>query len=167
MMAHLPEGVSATDAASAGDNLSDAFRCVAEVLKKNRELPVLIVAGGGGAPSISLYAAALAARWVRAGSTTWTVTQHGLAIAQAIGANAIDMTRDRTQHTAVILRLVTRTPAAIRQARLTTAQTDRPTDAAPVAHLSWPGAGAARCHVSMRWHQIACAIASRAGSRSM
>ena len=60
MMALLPPGVSAIDAASAGDNLTDAFRCVAEGLEEETGAPVLIVAGGGNLPSISLYAAALA-----------------------------------------------------------------------------------------------------------
>lgn len=60
MMMKLPAGVSAIDAASVGDNLSDAFRCVAEGLLEEPGAPVLIVAGEGGAPSISLYAAPLA-----------------------------------------------------------------------------------------------------------
>ncbi len=60
MMAHLPSGVSPSAAASVGDNLSDAFRCVAEGLEEEPGASVLVVAGGGRAPSISLYAAALA-----------------------------------------------------------------------------------------------------------
>jgi len=110
MMAHLPEGVSATDAGSAGDNLSDAFRCVAEGLKKNRELRCCIVAGGGGAPSISLYAAALAARWGQSRSTTWTVTQHDWRSRKRFGANASIHDTERHRRRAMIDAQLVRRP---------------------------------------------------------
>jgi alcohol dehydrogenase len=98
MMAQLPDGVSATDAASAGDNLSDAFRCVAEGLEEEPGAPVLIVAGGGGGPSISLYAAALA-RALGSEQVDYMDTDPSrLAIAQAIGANAIDVKSAPKRH---------------------------------------------------------------------
>jgi alcohol dehydrogenase len=93
MMARLPEGVSATAAASAGDNLSDAFRCVADGLEEEPGSPVLIVAGGGGGPSISLYAAAIA---VALGSERVDYMDSDptrLAIAETLGANPIEAGR--------------------------------------------------------------------------
>ena len=98
MMAHLPEGVSATDAASAGDNLSDAFRCVAEGLEEEPGAPVLVVAGGGGGPSISLYAAALA-RALGSEQVDYMDTDPSrMAIAQAIGVNVIDVKTAPKRH---------------------------------------------------------------------
>lgn len=90
MMTRLPQGVPATAAASAGDNLVDAFRCVADGLQEEPGAPVLIVAGGGGGPSISLYAAAIA---VALGSEQVDYMDSDaarLAIAEALGANPIE-----------------------------------------------------------------------------
>lgn len=98
MMARLPDGVSATDAASAGDNLSDAFRCVADGLAEEPGAPVLICAGGGGVPSISVYAAALA---VALGSSQVDFLDHDparLAIAERLGANPIEMKQAPRSH---------------------------------------------------------------------
>ncbi len=89
MMSLLPAGVSATDAASVGDNLSDAFRCVAEGLEEEPGAPVLIVAGGGGTPSVSLYAAALALSLGSEQVDYMDCDPSRLAIAEALGANAI------------------------------------------------------------------------------
>ena len=114
MMVHLPEGVSATDAASVGDNLSDAFRCVAEGLEEEPGAPVLIVAGGGGAPSISLYAAALARALGSEQVDYMDSDPSRLAIAQAIGANSIDVKSAPPSDTAVIG--LPQTPAVIRRA---------------------------------------------------
>jgi alcohol dehydrogenase len=91
MMMKLPAGVSATEAASVGDNLSDAFRCVAEGLLEEPGAPVLIVAGGGGAPSISLYAAVLARALGSERVDFIDSDPARLAIAESIGANAIEM----------------------------------------------------------------------------
>ena len=91
MMAKLPQGVSAVDAASAGDNLSDGFRCVAEGLGEEPGAPVLIVAGGGGLPSVSLYAAALACALGSEQVDYIDSDPRRLAIAESIGANAIEM----------------------------------------------------------------------------
>lgn len=90
MMVKLPAGVSAVDAASVGDNLSDAFRCVAEGLAEEPGAPVLIVAGGG-APSISLYAAALACALGSEQVDFIDSDPARLAIAQSVGANPIEM----------------------------------------------------------------------------
>ena len=90
MMVRIPPGVSASDAASAGDNLADAFRCVADGLQEEPGAPVLVVAGDGRLPSISLYTAALA---LAMGSEQVDVmASHPglLAVAQAIGARAIE-----------------------------------------------------------------------------
>lgn len=91
MMFKLPPGVSAVDAASVGDNLSDAFRCVAEGLLERPGAPVLIVAGGAGAPSISLYAAALARALGSEQVDFIDSDPSRLAIAESVGANAIHM----------------------------------------------------------------------------
>lgn len=98
MMVRLPAGVAAIDAASAGDNLSDGFRCVADGLAEEPGAPVLIVAGGGGVPSISLYAAALA---VALGSTQVDYLDSEparLALAQRLGANPIEVKGPPKRH---------------------------------------------------------------------
>jgi threonine dehydrogenase-like Zn-dependent dehydrogenase len=76
---------------SVGDNLSDAFRCVAEGLFEEPGVPVLIVAGSGGAPSISLYAAALACALGSERVDFIDSDPVRLAIAESVGANAIEM----------------------------------------------------------------------------
>lgn len=92
MMIPLPQGVSPTVAASVGDNLSDAFRCVAEGLEEEPGSPVLIVAGGGRAPSVSLYAAALA-KALGSEQVDYMDSDPGrLAIAESLGARAIEAT---------------------------------------------------------------------------
>ena len=98
MMARLPEGVSATAAASAGDNLVDAYRCVADGLNEEPGAPVLIVAGGGGAPSISLYAAAIAAALGSEQVDYLDDDPARLAIAEALGANPIEVTHAPERH---------------------------------------------------------------------
>jgi threonine dehydrogenase-like Zn-dependent dehydrogenase len=90
MLVPLPADVRAVDAASAGDNLVDAYRCVAPGLVTQPGSPVLIMAGGGGAPSISLYAAAIA---VALGSERVDFVDRDpvrLSIAERLGANPID-----------------------------------------------------------------------------
>lgn len=92
MMAPLPAGVSPTAAASVGDNLSDAFRCVAEGLEEEPGSAVLIVAGGGRAPSVSLYAAALAKALGSEQVDYLDSDPERLAIAESLGARAIEAT---------------------------------------------------------------------------
>ena len=98
MMVPLPAGISVTDAASVGDNLSDAFRCVAEGLEEEPGAPVLIVAGGGGTPSVSLYAAALALSLGSEQVDYMDCDPSRLAIAEAIGANAIGVKTAPKEH---------------------------------------------------------------------
>lgn len=98
MMAHLPAGVPPTVAASVGDNLSDAFRCIAEGLDEEPGAPVLIVAGGGRAPSVSLYAAALA-RALGSEQVDYLDTDpERLRIAEALGARPIEVRAPPEQH---------------------------------------------------------------------
>lgn len=90
MMELVPPGVSPAAAASVGDNLSDAFRCVAEGLGEQPGAPVLVVAGGGGTPSIGLYAATLA---IALGSEQVDYLDSDparLALAESLGAAAIE-----------------------------------------------------------------------------
>lgn len=59
MLVPLPESVPALRAAAASDNLSDAWRAVAVPLAQHSRVSVAIL--GGGAKSIGLYAAGIAA----------------------------------------------------------------------------------------------------------
>lgn len=93
MMQLLPAGVSATAAASVGDNLSDAFRCVAEGLEEQPGAPVLVVAGGGGTPSIGLYSVALAIALGSDQVDYLDCDPMRLALAEALGARAIEAAR--------------------------------------------------------------------------
>jgi threonine dehydrogenase-like Zn-dependent dehydrogenase len=58
MLVRIPEGARATPLASAGDNIVDGHRAVAGPLERTPGARVLVV--GGGAPSVGLYAAAIA-----------------------------------------------------------------------------------------------------------
>jgi len=98
MMVRLPEGITPVAAASVGDNLSDAFRCVAEGLDEEPGAPVLIVAGTGGAPSIGLYALALAKALGSEQVDYIDENETRLAIAESVGANAIHMTSAPNRH---------------------------------------------------------------------
>lgn len=98
MMLPLPPGVSPTTAASVGDNLSDAFRCVAEGLEEEPGSPVLIVAGDGRAPSVSLYAAALAKALGSEQVDFMDTDTDRLALAERLGARAIEVSSPPDQH---------------------------------------------------------------------
>ena len=56
----VPHGVSAVAAASASDNMPDAWRCVGPQLNADPGAEVLVVGGSGGPNSIGLYAVGLA-----------------------------------------------------------------------------------------------------------
>jgi len=56
MLVAMPDGLAAADMASAADNIPDAWRTVAPMLRDNPGAPVLIVGGG----SIGLYAIQIA-----------------------------------------------------------------------------------------------------------
>src|SRR5579871_4708651 len=112
MMVRLPPGVSTIDAASAGDNLSDAFRSVAEGLAEEPGAAILIVAGGGSLPSVSLYAAALA-RALGSQQVDYMDTDPSrLAIAQSIGANAIEAKTPPSRHGSYWVTVDTSGPSA-------------------------------------------------------
>jgi threonine dehydrogenase-like Zn-dependent dehydrogenase len=68
MLVVLPDGIEPASVASAGDNISDAWRTVGPYLAQTPGAPVLIV-GGGASGSIGLYT---------------------VAIAQALGATQVD-----------------------------------------------------------------------------
>jgi alcohol dehydrogenase len=90
MMVRLPDGVTAADAASVGDNLSDGFRCVADGLAEEPGAPVLVAAGGGAIASVSLYAAAVA-RALGAERVDYVDSDRTrLEVAERIGANPIE-----------------------------------------------------------------------------
>jgi threonine dehydrogenase-like Zn-dependent dehydrogenase len=59
MLVPLPTGLAPSAAASASDNISDAWRAVSPGLTRDPGSPVLII-GGAGAGSIGLYASGLA-----------------------------------------------------------------------------------------------------------
>ena len=59
MLVPLPEGLAPASAASASDNIADAWRAVAPPLERDPGAPVLVV-GGASSGSIGLYAAAIA-----------------------------------------------------------------------------------------------------------
>jgi threonine dehydrogenase-like Zn-dependent dehydrogenase len=59
MLVALPDGISPAAVASAGDNISDAWRTVGPFLAQTPAAPVLVV-GGAASGSIGLYAVAIA-----------------------------------------------------------------------------------------------------------
>lgn len=89
MLVPLPAGIDPAAVASASDNIPDAWRTVAPLLKKLPGAPVLVV--GGAAPSIGLYATAIA---IALGSLQVDYVDHNperLEIAQSLGANPISI----------------------------------------------------------------------------
>lgn len=60
MLVNVPSGVSAAAAASASDNMPDAWRCVGPQLAADPGAEVLIVGGDSGPNSIGLYAVGIA-----------------------------------------------------------------------------------------------------------
>lgn len=84
MLVALPAGVDPAPAASAADNIPDALRTVLRPLRVFPEADVLVV--GGGAPSIGLYAAGLAAALGAASVTYIDEDSSRLAIAEVYGA---------------------------------------------------------------------------------
>ncbi len=89
MLVPVPEGVDPMTVAAVGDNIPDAWRAVAPALEARPGAEVLVV-GGEGAVSISLYACQLALA-LGAGRVDYVdhVSEH-LEIARALGANAIE-----------------------------------------------------------------------------
>jgi len=88
MLVPLPAGVSAAAAASASDNLSDAWRAVGPALAEEPGAEVLVV-GGASSGSIGLYAAGLAVA-LGASSVLYVDADEGRRVtAQALGAEVL------------------------------------------------------------------------------
>ncbi len=89
MLVALPGGIPTSTLASAGDNLPDAWRCVAPYLAEWPGASVLIV--GGGTRSTGLYAAGIATA-LGAGQVTYLDRDpERLRIAEGYGAQAIEV----------------------------------------------------------------------------
>ena len=94
MLVPLPAGVDPATIASFSDNVPDGWRCVGPQLEAEPEAEVLVVGGDDGPNSIGLYAAGLA---VASGSHRVVYLDRDperLAIAEALGAEALDAPRD-------------------------------------------------------------------------
>jgi alcohol dehydrogenase len=90
MLVPIPRGVDPTVAASASDNLPDAYRTVAPGLEAWPRGDVLVVAGG--APSIGLYSV-LFARALGADTVTYLdLDPARLALAEGFGAKPVEAT---------------------------------------------------------------------------
>jgi alcohol dehydrogenase len=90
MLVPLPAGVSPVTAASAGDNIADAWRTVGPYLEGRPDASVLIL-GGAGAGSIPLYAAAIATGLGAARVDYYDNDERRLGIARRLGATAAPM----------------------------------------------------------------------------
>jgi threonine dehydrogenase-like Zn-dependent dehydrogenase len=88
MLVALPEALAPATVASASDNMSDAWRAVGPALEREPNSPVLVV-GGAGAGSIGLYAVAIA-RALGAEAVCYADTdERRLAIAERLGAETV------------------------------------------------------------------------------
>jgi threonine dehydrogenase-like Zn-dependent dehydrogenase len=90
MLVRLPAGLDPLALASASDNIADAWRAVGPPLAADPGAEVLIVGGAAGARSIGLYAAGLAVALGAARVAYLDEDQDRLAIARALGAEAIE-----------------------------------------------------------------------------
>jgi threonine dehydrogenase-like Zn-dependent dehydrogenase len=88
MLVPLPEGVEPVAAASASDNLVDAWRTVGPMLERREGLEALVVAGG--ATSIALYSVAFAVGLGAARVTYLDSDETRLALAAQLGAEAVE-----------------------------------------------------------------------------
>lgn len=94
MLIPLPGGISPEVAASASDNITDGYRCVAPALTARPGAPVLVL-GGGASGSVGLYATAQAKAL---GSERILYIDHDpgrRAVAEAFGAETLDGIPDR------------------------------------------------------------------------
>ena len=87
MLLPLPAGVSPAAAASAGDNIADAWRTVGPFLRNRPGASVLIL-GGAGASSIPLYAAGIAVALGAERVDYHDSDEKRLAMARRVGAKA-------------------------------------------------------------------------------
>lgn len=88
MLVRLPEGVEPAAAASVADNVSDAWRTVGPFVPAQPDASVLVV--GGGAVSIGLYSAGIAAALGAASVDYLDSDPDRLERAARLGANAIE-----------------------------------------------------------------------------
>lgn len=94
MLVKLPDGMDPLRVAAAGDNLSDAWRAVAPALADAPDdASVLVI--GGGARSIGLYAAGLAAALGAATVDYVDDDPERLAVAEGLGATVHEVRRKR------------------------------------------------------------------------
>jgi alcohol dehydrogenase len=112
MLVPVPSGVPVERVVAASDNLADAWRAVVPPLVAREGGSVLIL--GGGAKSIGLYAAGLAA--AHGGSTVdYIDTDHGRrSIAESFGARAHPASRESGGYDVVVE--ATSRPAGLRRA---------------------------------------------------
>jgi len=118
MLVRAPENVRSEWLASAGDNVSDGFRTVADPLAARPGAPVLVV--GGRASSVGLYAVASA---MALGSSDVRYLDHDrtrLAIAERLGAVAIEDRYRRARVTAPITVDASASPDGLSTAMLST-----------------------------------------------
>jgi threonine dehydrogenase-like Zn-dependent dehydrogenase len=94
MLVKLPDGLAPEQAASASDNITDAYRAIAPHLRARPGAPVLIC-GGGGSGSIGLYAVAQA-RALGAEDVLYVDPDPGRrAVAEGYGARTLDHVPER------------------------------------------------------------------------
>jgi alcohol dehydrogenase len=94
MLTKVPTGIDPLRVAAAADNLSDGWRSVAPQLQAAPpEASVLVI--GGGARSIGLYAAGLAAAFGAAHVDSVDDDPERLAIAEALGVTTVEVNRRR------------------------------------------------------------------------
>jgi threonine dehydrogenase-like Zn-dependent dehydrogenase len=88
MLVALPDGVAPASAASASDNIADAWRAVAPPLEREPGAPVLVV-GGASSGSIGLYAAAIALALGAAQVVYVDTEESRRAVASSLGAETV------------------------------------------------------------------------------
>lgn len=96
MLVPVPDGVPVLRVAAAGDNLADAWRTVVPPLTDREGGSVLIL--GGGAKSIGLYAAGLAAEHGASVVDYLDDDPHRRSIAESFGARTRPLTEPRPSH---------------------------------------------------------------------
>src|SRR6478736_705790 len=94
MLARVPSNVDPLAAASASDNLCDAYRTVAPHLERTPGAPVLIV--GGSAKSIGLYAVGIAKALGASHIDYLDTSRTRLTLAERLGANPSAITRSES-----------------------------------------------------------------------
>jgi threonine dehydrogenase-like Zn-dependent dehydrogenase len=90
MLVKVPQGVTPVSAASASDNMPDAWRCVGPQLQADPGAEVLVVGGNAGPNSIGLYAVGMA---LALGASRVVYVDHEpkrLDIAAKFGAQVLD-----------------------------------------------------------------------------